>query len=432
MDEPTQKFFETLLQTQFLAPDAMRASQRLLLERLLRHARAHVPYYRGRGDLDAVFGRNDEIVWDRWHDLPILTREQAQAHAPSLYAEVVPADCGPVTGGQTSGSTGRPLPFRVNGIVAAAASAVFERGLVWAGIPAVRKLAWIRYDYDGSASYPRGARYSTEIRGVSRELHTLSVATDSADQARWLQQISPDVIMGYPNALALVGQALPAELAGHAFRLVICNGEAASDHVRDAIERAFGCPTMNLYSASEIGTIAVEDSTLHRLYVAEEAGLVEGGGAIAPGENGVALRELIVTPFYNYAMPLIRYAPGDFVSFDPTPAPDARTLRRLARIAGRDRNAFILPSGLRWWPTYVVRVMGQYLACDQIQFAQTTTRSIEVRFVSRDNAPIKDADALLAYLRGATPEPMEFALNRVAEIPRRPSGKFEDAVCEIS
>ena len=166
MDEPTQKFFETLLQTQFLAPDAMRAYQRLLLERLLRHARAHVPYYRERGGLDAVFGRSDEIVWDRWHDLPILTREQAQANAPSLYAEVVPADCGPVTGGQTSGSTGRPLPFRVNGIVAAAATAVFERGLVWAGMPAVRKLAWIRYDYDGSASYPRGARYSTEIRGA--------------------------------------------------------------------------------------------------------------------------------------------------------------------------------------------------------------------------------------------------------------------------
>jgi phenylacetate-coenzyme A ligase PaaK-like adenylate-forming protein len=130
-------------------------------------------------------------------------------------------------------------------------------------------------------------------------------------------------------------------------------------------------------------------------------------------------------------MPLIRYAPGDFVEFDGAPAPDARTLRRLARVAGRERNAFILPSGQRWWPTYVARMAGQYLALEQIQFAQTAARRIEVRYVSQEREAIKDADRLHAYLRGATPEPMEIALIRVADIPRRPSGKFEDAVCEI-
>jgi hypothetical protein len=61
VDQPTQKFFVTLLQTQFLAPDAMRAHQRILLERLLRHARAHLPSYRERCTLDPVFGPNDEI-----------------------------------------------------------------------------------------------------------------------------------------------------------------------------------------------------------------------------------------------------------------------------------------------------------------------------------------------------------------------------------
>ena len=76
-------------------------------------------------------------------------------------------------------------------------------------------------------------------------------------------------------------------------------------------------------------------------------------------------------------------------------------------------------------------MIGQYLAFDQIQLAQTALHRIEVRFVSREPEPMKDADALRAYLRGATPEPMEFTLARVDNIPRRPSGKFEDAVCEI-
>lgn len=430
MDALADAFLQALLKTQLLSHDAMRAYQRDLMERLVRHARARVPFY-GDGRLDPLFRNDGGIAWDRWGEIPILTRAEAQANAERLFAEEVPPECGSVTDGRTSGSTGRPLHFRVNSLMAAAGTAMLERGLVWAGVPPVERFAWIRYDYADVASYPDGAAYRAEVRGTARIIHTLSVATATEDQGRWLARVRPDVVMGYPNALALLGQALPADLAGHAFRLVICNGEAASDDVRRTIARTFRCPTMNLYSGSEIGTIAVEDCTVGALYLAEETGLVEAGDVAAPGDHRGPLRELIVTPFYNYAMPLIRYAPGDFVVLDQTPAPDARTLRRLARVAGRDRNAFILPSGRRWWPTYVARLAGQHLAFEQIQFAQTSRQRIEVRFVSRKPEPIKDAERLLAYLRDATPEPMEFALARVAEIARRPSGKFEDAVCEI-
>ena len=358
----------------------MRAYQRDLMERLVRHACARVPFY-GGGRLDPLFRNDGGIAWDRWSEVPILRRAQAQASAERLFAEEVPPECGSVIDGRTSGSTGRPLHFRVNSLMAAAGTAMLERGLIWAGLPSVGRFAWIRYDYASLFPYPDGATYWSDVRGTRRTMHALSVATAVEDQGRWLARIKPDVVMGYPNALALVGQALPAELAGHTFRLVICNGEAASEHVRRTIEHTFGCPTMNLYSGSEIGTIAVEDGKVGALYVAEETGLVEAGDVAASGERGEPLRELIVTPFYNYAMPLIRYAPGDFVAFDAAPAPDARTLRRLARVAGRERNAFVLPSGRRWWPTYVVRAVGQYLAYDQIQFAQTDAGRIEVRFV---------------------------------------------------
>jgi phenylacetate-CoA ligase len=430
MDALANAFLQALLKTQLLSHDAMRAYQRDLMARLVRHARARVPFY-GDGRLDPLFRHDGGIAWDRWDEVPALTRTVAQANAERLYAAEVPPECGAVTDGRTSGSTGRPLHFRINSLMAAAGTAMLERGLVWAGVPPIERFAWIRYDYAGLAPYPDGAAYRAEVRGTARIIHTLSVATATEDQGRWLARTKPDLVMGYPNALALVGQALPQELASHTFRLVICNGEAASDAVRGAIERAFGCPTMNLYSASEVGTIAVEDCGTRRLYLAEEAALVEEGDVAATAERGEPLRELIVTPFYNYAMPLIRYVPGDFAAFDATAAPDDRTLRRLARVAGRDRNAFILPSGRRWWPTYVVRVAAQYLAFEQIQFAQTAAGRIEVRFVSSEAEPVKDAAGLFAYLRGATPEPMEFALVRIDAIARRPSGKFEDAICEI-
>jgi len=130
-------------------------------------------------------------------------------------------------------------------------------------------------------------------------------------------------------------------------------------------------------------------------------------------------------------MPLIRYAPGDLAIVDGGPAPDRRTLRRLARVVGRERSVFVLPSGKPWWPTYTTARIRNYLDFEQIQFVQTHRDRIEVRYVSACAGPVRATDELMAYLQSATPEPVRFALARVAQIARRASGKFEDAVCEI-
>ena len=79
---------------------------------------------------------------------------------------------------------------------------------------------------------------------------------------------------------------------------------------------------------------------------------------------------------------------------------DDRTLRRLKRIAGRERNVFVLPSGMRWWPTYQNKVLCDYLDYRQIQFAQTSRDRIEIRYVSDLAAPIKDAGRLQEYSEG--------------------------------
>jgi phenylacetate-CoA ligase len=243
------------------------------------------------------------------------------------------------------------------------------------------------------------------------------------------------VVMGYPNALALVGRALSEMRTTLPTKLVACVGEAAGEDVRAAIEEAFACPTMDVYSGSEFGLLAVEDRRHRRLFLSEEIASIEfafradDAGQDDVGE--VELTEVIVTPFYNYAMPLIRYAPGDLAIVDRAPSPDRRTLRRLVRVVGRERSVFVLPSGKLWWPTFVTSRIRSCLDFDQIQFVQTHRDRVEVRYVSAHADPVRIADELMAYFRSATPEPMRFALTRVAAIPRRASGKFEDAVCEI-
>jgi phenylacetate-CoA ligase len=432
MDQLTQRFFEALLRTQFLPPDRMLRYQHDLIERLVLHARAQVPFYRNGGRLDILFGPDGRIDWERWNEIPILTRSDAQANCEQLYAETLPPDCGKIVGGQTSGSTGIPLVFRVNTLMAAAGSAVLERGLVWAGMPEIPTLAWFLSLREGEGQYPLGTVYRTHIRGTEREIHQLSVRTPLEQQGQWLARLRPAIVMGYPGMLAELARNLPRELDKHAFQLVVCIGEVASEATRAAIEQGFRCPTMDVYSGSEFGIVAVEDRAIRRLLVSEETILVEFKPQTEIATSDGRLAELIVTPFYNYAMPLIRYSTGDLAVVDDAPAPDERTQRRLVRIVGRTRDLFILPSGRRWWPQVIsMKSVAEYLDVVQVQYAQTARGHIELRFVSQAAQPVRNAPELLAKLRAAVPEPVEFSLRQMPAIARHPSGKYIDYVCEI-
>jgi len=331
--------------------------------------------------------------------------------------------------GSTSGSTGRPLAFRVSTIQAVANTAVQERGYVWAGLPDKFTVGWFLGTKPGDGQYPMGSLYTTEIRGATREIHQLDVRTTPEQQCDWLARIRPDVVMGYPGLLTLIGRSLPAELAGHRFRLVVCLGEVVTPQKRADLEAGFGCPIIELYTGSEFGIVAVQDRSTGRLLVSEETLLLELARPSDPALIGGNLGEVIVTPFYNYAMPLIRYAPGDLAEVDASPAPDERTLRRLVRIVGRDRDFFVLPSGRRWWPQISRgKSLADYINFDQIQFAQIERSRIELRFVSHVAEPVKNAEGLMAMLHAAVPEPVEFVIQQVPEIAQQPSGKYLDYV----
>ena len=72
MSEAQKKIFGMLMESQYWPPEQMLAFQRSQLMQLLRHARRNVPFYKNR--LNPVFNKNDEIDWDRWHEIPIVSR----------------------------------------------------------------------------------------------------------------------------------------------------------------------------------------------------------------------------------------------------------------------------------------------------------------------------------------------------------------------
>ena len=89
----TQRIYQMLLESQYWPPGRMLEFQRSQLTQLLHHAKATVPFYKTR--LDVVFRKNGEIDWDRWHEIPIVTRADLRDNYNAMITTALPRGHGP-------------------------------------------------------------------------------------------------------------------------------------------------------------------------------------------------------------------------------------------------------------------------------------------------------------------------------------------------
>ena len=109
-----QRINEMLMESRFWPPEVMLAFQRSQLKQLLLHARGNVPFYKTR--LDPVFKKNGDIDWDRWHEIPIVTRADLRDRRDEMLATELPPDHGPTKTYNSSGSSGIPIAVEVTQI----------------------------------------------------------------------------------------------------------------------------------------------------------------------------------------------------------------------------------------------------------------------------------------------------------------------------
>ena len=137
-------------------------------------------------------------------------------------------------------------------------------------------------------------------------------------------------------------------------------------------------PLTDLYSAQEVGVIALQCPESGLLHVQSEHLLVEvldeQGQPCREGEIG----QVVVTDLHNFAMPLIRYALRDWAEVGP-PCSCGRGLTTLRRVVGRTRNMAVSPAGKHFWPVLETQRMLEVLPhLRQYQFEQTAIDAITV------------------------------------------------------
>jgi len=423
-------------QSQWWPPESLREHQFGQLEVLLRHAAKTVPFYQARFAA-AGFDHMAGVTPETWARLPILTRTEVRESLAALTSRGLPKSHGKTAEITTSGSTGTPIKTLSTALTGVFWTALTIRDHLWRRRDLSKTFAYLRRDSGGGATYPEGIR-SDRWRGASGSVFAtgpgalLSITTPVEQQAEWLQRMDPDYLSTHPSNLAellVTCERQGVELSR--LREVQTVSEVLDPATRELCRRLWGVPIADVYSAQEVGYIALQCLEHEHYHAQAESALVEivddEGRPCGPGATG----RIIVTPLHNFATPLIRYEIGDYAEVGEA-CGCGRGLPVLAQVMGRARNMLTLPSGQRFWPFLGGRTLYDIAPLNQYQLVQKSTELIEVRLVVGRALTDGEEERLREAILSRLGHPFELRFAYHDRIPRSAGGKYEDFRSEIA
>ncbi len=418
-------------QTQWWSPERLRAHQFAQLATLVKHAGATVPFYRDTFRRIG-FDPNAPLDEESWSKLPYLTRSDIQEASAKLESEAIPASHGKTFKTGTSGSTATPISVRKTGL----------QQILWEAVT-LRDHLWHRRDLAGCHAsltnvhgwaYPAGKRDpnwgGSEAPYQSGPACSLGITTSVEHQAEWLARMKPTYLNTFPSNLhALAQHCRDTGMTFPTLRGLRTNSEILRPETRELCRSVLGLEIADMYSSAEAGYMALQSPDSEELLIQAETILVEvfddHGRPCAPGQVG----RVIVTPLHAFAMPLLRYANGDRAEVGG-PASCGRGLPTLRRVLGREREMITLPTGQRFWPSFL-GLWDEFEAIRQFQLVRKTETLIEMRLVLRAPFGAAEEARFRQELQERLMYPFEIRFVYLDAIPREPSGKFFDFKSEV-
>lgn len=211
-----------------------------------------------------------------------------------------------------------------------------------------------------------------------------------------LNKMEPSFIRGYPSAINYLaiymldnGIQFNFELKG-----VVLTAENIFPSQISNIKKAFKCPVSLEYGHSEVSVFAYTIDETYEYYCSPFYGYTEIIGSNGKHVNIGEVGEVVVTGFYNKAMPFIRYKTGDLALYNG----NDNGLTRLKHIFGRTQD-YLLKRNLE--KVFVVGLIygGHHSFLDRIkkwQIYQNRPGVIDIKvikgkgFSSIDESSIKE------------------------------------------
>lgn len=422
-----------LEQSQWWSPEELAQVQRPQLLAMLTHAMQTVPYYRQRYAA-LKLDMTAKSLLEAWTSLPILTRTEVQEAGQALCSTAVPAAHEAVAVVQTSGSTGHPVQVWSTGLTRFFWQAFTVREHLWHQRDVTGKLVAIRPDRQSAPGGVMAESWGPPMdllftTGPSALLHS-NTAIDA--QVTWLREQQPTYLLSLPtNLQALAEGCRVGGVSLPSLREVRSYGETLRPALRQQLQETWGVSVTDVYSAQEIGYIALQCPETDHYHLQSEHLVIEvldeDGFPCPPGATG----RVVLTTLLNFASPLIRYALGDYVEVG-VPCVCGRGLPVIRRVLGRERNLIVLPDGRCHWPSFPEHDWMPIAPIRQLQLVQKTPQHIEARIVAPRPLTEQEQVRLTDVLNASLGYPFLFSFTYHEALVRGKNGKFEDFVSEVS
>jgi phenylacetate-CoA ligase len=251
-----------------------------------------------------------------------------------------------------------------------------------------------------------------------------------------LNVFAPVYLASYPTMLTLLAEERVAGRLRVAPAIVWSGGEFLAPGARAELERAFDCPVLNEYGASECMSIAFgcREGWLH---VNSDWVMLEPVDAsyrpIAPGEISDTV---LLTNLANRIQPLIRYDLGDAVVANHEPCRCGNPLPAI-RVEGRHEDVITMQATdgrrIRLLPMALTTIVEEAADVHRFQIVHARGTSLRLRLdvdgVERKRAAFRAAaDALRNYLARQGIASAKIALDEHLPVPDRRSGKLRQVV----
>jgi phenylacetate-CoA ligase len=329
---------------QWVSPQEVERLQRERLGALLRHAHAHVPYYRSVLETCGAVDSGGRVAFEAFTAIPYLDKDIIRSQGDQLHSDDL--DRRPWYRNYSGGSTGEPVAFvqEEKERWGRAVTLLFDE---WSGRgPGDRWALLWGSERDLCCEPGLRKRYRRHTRRLLA-LNAFGMSQQRmGEYVEALNAFRPIHILAYAGSLHELARYIrDNHLSVHSPAGIMTSAESIYPEQRELIETVFDAPVFDRYGSREAGNIACECERHSGLHVAAPTHLVEllreDGTLAGPGETG----EVVVTCYETFAMPLIRYRIGDRATWAEGPCTCGRAWPLLAQVNGRVMDAFTTPGG---------------------------------------------------------------------------------------
>lgn len=329
----------------------------------------------------------------------------------------------------TGGSTGQPVSIYKNPLALARERCATARAYEWAGISLGDPQ--LRFWGVPHSTVGKVKALITDLIANRKRVSAFDLTPESLN--RYYHEallFKPRFIYGYVSVIEIFAHYILDNRLSPlpSVKSVITTAEILTEKSRQVISQAFGVTVFNEYGCGEVGSLAHECEH-GGMHVMSDNVLLE----VEAGDLGSG--EIIVTDFYNFTTPMIRYRLGDYATLSTKSCDCGRGFPLLESIHGRAYDVLHVPSGQRVHPEAVIyifeSIQSKTSAFEQFQVIQESRSQVLVRVIPNKNWTANIHDMLIRDLKRDISNDINYRINIVDEIYREGSGKLRLVKSEL-